>query len=154
VVILILLIAILTGIFCCYNDYRRRQRRHSSSLNNTIEQIQQEPPLLDTYCQSLSRPPSPSSAPHFWMSTIRRWKNFRQGLPPDDHTRIAQSAAVAVPTTTTITATEEPPAYEGIPFIGMSFSLFFNYFFYRFISKFNCIDQYSFKFKFMIHFKN
>lgn len=113
-IILIVLIILLTSILCCYNEYRRRKRQSAPPLNYPDEQIQQEPPLLNAYCPSSSRPPSPSSAPHFWMNTIRRWKTFRHGLPPDDH---IQTVATTVPTTTTIPSIDELPSYEGILFI-------------------------------------
>ncbi len=104
----------LVCIFCCYNQYRRQQRHRSLSLNDTIEQIQQEPPLLDTYYPQPSRPSSPpSGGPQLWINTMRRWKIFRNGIPPYSHARTIQSET-AVPTTATITSADEPPAYEGI----------------------------------------
>ena len=92
-IILIILIILLIASFCCYNQYRRRQRDQSLSFSNTIEQTQQEPSLLDP-------------EPQLWVDTRRRWKNFRQGLSPYNHTR-----------TTAAAPADEPPAYEGITFI-------------------------------------
>jgi hypothetical protein len=95
-------------IFCCYNEYRRRQRHRSSSFNDTIEQIQQEPALLNTNHPQTSRP---LSGPQLWINTICHRKNFRHELPSYNHTRTTQSAPAV---SSTIIATDEPPAYKGI----------------------------------------
>ncbi|CAF0758647.1 unnamed protein product [Rotaria sp. Silwood1] len=113
VIILVILITIVTGIFCGYNEYRRRQRDPLIFLNDPIEQIHQEPSLLDTYYSQSPRPSSPSSESQFWVNTIRRWKNFRQGLPPYNHAQTTQSTA-APPITSLIVSSDEPPAYEDL----------------------------------------
>jgi hypothetical protein len=95
-------------IFCCYNEYRRRQRHRSSSFNDTIEQIQQEPALLNTNHPQTSRP---LSGPQLWINTICHWKNVRHELPSYNHTRTTQSTPAV---SSTIIATDEPPAYKGI----------------------------------------
>ncbi len=118
VIILTVLITLIICIFCCFNEYRRRQRRHSLSFPNTIEQIQQEPSLLDAYHSSPSRPSSPTSGPQSWMNTMRRWKNLRNGLPSYNHARTTQSTT-AVPAGSIVVSTDAPPAYEGTSSIGL-----------------------------------
>ncbi len=122
-IILLLLISLVISIFCCYNEYRRRQRLPSLSFNDTSEQIQQEPSLLDACHLQTPRSPSPSSAPQLWINTVRRWKNLSHGLPSYSHTRTTQTPAAAAP----ITPADEPPAYEGISCIFISSSLFFTF---------------------------
>jgi hypothetical protein len=120
VIILVVLITLVVCIFCCFNEYRRRQRNRSLSLTDTIEQMQQEPSLLDAYQSSPSRPSSPTSGPRLWINTMRRWKNLRNGLPSYNHARTTQSTTVG-----TAVPTDEPPAYEGISLIWL-FILSFN----------------------------
>ncbi len=80
-------------------------------MTDTIEQIQQEPSLLNAYNSSSL---SPSSGPQIWINTMRRWKNFRNGLPSYNHAQTTQSTtSVPVPESTIVPA-DEPPAYEGI----------------------------------------
>ncbi len=95
-------------IFCCFNEYRRRQRRRSLPFTDNIEQLPPDHTLLDGYHSPSSRTSSPASGPQLWISTMRRWKNLRNGLPSYNHARTTQSttAVTAVPT-------DEPPAYEG-----------------------------------------
>ncbi|CAF2380146.1 unnamed protein product [Rotaria sp. Silwood2] len=113
VIILVILITLVTGILCGFNEYRRRQRDPSLFFNDPIEQIHQEPSLLDTYYSQSPRPRSPSSESQFWVNTIRRWKNFRQGLPSYNHAQTTQSTAAhaAAPS---IISPDEPPAYEDL----------------------------------------
>ncbi len=114
-IILVVLITLLVCIFFCVNEYRRRRRHRSISFNDGIEQIQQEPSLLDTHYPQISRPSSPSSGPQLWINTIRRWKNFRHELPSYSPAQTTQPASVTVaPTAATIPPTDEPPSYEGI----------------------------------------
>lgn len=108
-IILFVLISLIVSIFCCFNEYRRRQRQRSIVLTDRIDQIQQEPSLLDT--DSLE-----SSGPQLWTHTKRRWKNFRHGLPSYNHARTTQSTA-AVPAASAVVSADEPPAYEGISLV-------------------------------------
>ncbi len=120
-IILLVLIGLVISIFCCYNEYRRRQQLPSLSFNDTSEQIQQEPSLLDACHPQTPRSPSPSSGPQLWINTVRRWKNLSHGLPSYSHTRTTQTPAAP------ITPADEPPAYEGISCIFISSSLFFTF---------------------------
>jgi len=113
VMILISLITSLVCLFCCYNEYRRRQRHHSPYFNDTIEQIREEPSLLDTNYPETPNPTTPSSRPQLWINTIRRWKNFRNELPSYSPPQTTQTAAAAPTAQTTIPA-DEPPAYEDL----------------------------------------
>lgn len=99
--VMIILITLIVSIFCCFNQYRRRQRHRSLSFTDTIEQIQQEPSLLETDQSS-------SEGPQLWIKTKRRWKNFRTGLPSYTHARTTQNA-----TTSITTPSDQPPSYEG-----------------------------------------
>lgn len=129
VIILVVLITILVCIFCCFNEYRRRKRQRSVSLNDALEQIQQEPALLDTNYPQSSRPASPSSGPQLWINTIRRWKTFRNGSSPSyNDTRATQSETAA----STVAPADEPPAYEGI-LSNLIFFIIFSYVFQIYI---------------------
>ncbi|CAF0720297.1 unnamed protein product [Rotaria sordida] len=114
VIILVILITLVIGIFCGYNEYRHRQRDSSMVFHDRIEQIPQEPSLLDAYYPQSPRSPSPPLEPQFWVNTIRRWKNFRQGLPSYNYAQTTQSTAAAPRTIPPIISTDEPPAYEDL----------------------------------------
>lgn len=110
VIILVILITLMICSFCAFNEYRRRQRHPSMFLNDQMETIPQESAHLGTYYPEPLRPSNSSSDSQYWLNTIRRWKNFRQGLPSYNHASAAPSIAVPL----TVTTEELPPAYDGI----------------------------------------
>ena len=137
VTVMIILIILIVSIFCCFNYYRRRQRHQSLSFSVRIEQIPQEPSLLDTD-QSAS-----SSGPQLWVKTKRRWKNFRTGLPSYNHARTTQNITT---TTSTVIPSEQPPSYEGIVCNTFPVSKSTLFLFYRSVSEHYATDQYYFEF--------
>jgi hypothetical protein len=119
VVILIILITMVISFFCYYNRTGRRQRSPSLSLNETIEQSQQEPTLLDLYRSQSPRLASTPSRSQLYADTMRRWKNFRHGLPTYSSTRT--SMPVSMPPETLI-SNDHPPAYEGKSCLSLIYS--------------------------------
>jgi hypothetical protein len=97
VVILIVPVALITCIICCIHEYCRC--RGFSTV-----QTQQESSVLDRYH------PQPS-APLLLNDNIRSWENIRNSLLSNNDT----SLVIFQPTT--VTSTDEPPAYTGMIFI-------------------------------------